>query len=170
MAPRFTVRGTLPDDWREVRSLRLHALADTPIAFGETLAAARLHSEDVWRSRAARDLQEHSTLLVAIDRTGTWAGTMGGVVDGLPDDPLPMLVGVFVEPAFRGRRVGVADALLTAVETWAAGEGPALTLHVREDNPRAIAFYESRGFVRTGVTLPYPLAPGSRELELRKAL
>lgn len=168
MAPRFIVRGTLPDDWREVRALRLRALADTPIAFGETVATARRHDEQTWRSRASRDQQEHSTLLAAITDDGTWVGTMGGYVEGTPDAPMPMLVGVFVEPAFRGRRIGVADALLEGVEAWARVEGPALTLHVHEDNPRAIGFYESRGFVRTGRTFPYPLAQGSRELELRK--
>lgn len=170
MAQRFTVRGTVPDDWQQVRALRFRALADTPIAFGETLSTARRHGEDVWRSRAARNQQAHSTLLAAIAPDGTWIGTMGGYVEGTQDAPVPMLVGVFVEPAFRGRRFGVADALLKEVATWATGEGSSLTLHVHEDNPRAIGFYESRGFVRTGRTLPYPLAQGSRELEMRLTL
>jgi ribosomal protein S18 acetylase RimI-like enzyme len=170
MPPRFTVRSTTAADWQEVRSLRLQALADTPIAFGETLATGRRRGEDDWRERAGRGEREHSTLLAAIDPDGTWVGTMGGYVEGTPAAPVPMLVGVFVAPSHRGRRSGVADALLAGVEAWAASKGDSISLDVHEDNERAIAFYEARSYVRTGRTHPYPLAPGSRELEMRKAL
>ncbi|KQO60396.1 GNAT family N-acetyltransferase [Curtobacterium sp. Leaf261] len=170
MAPRFTVRSTTAADWQEVRALRLQALADTPIAFGETLAAGRRRDEASWRERGGRGQLEHSTFLAAIDADGTWVGTMGGTVEGTPAAPLPMLVGVFIAPSHRGRRIGVADALLAGVEEWAATEGDTITLDVHEDNDRAIAFYEARAYVRTGRTRPYPLAQGSRELEMRKAL
>ena len=164
----LTIRRTTDDDWRELRDLRLEALADTPHAFGETLAVARTHAEAEWRARGARGHNPHSILLAAIDdETGDWVGTMGGYLD---TPTTPMLVGVYVTPTHRGSMAGVTDALLDTVEEWARTEGDSLTLHVHEANPRAIAFYTRRGYESTGRVIPYPLDPSANEFELRKSL
>lgn len=164
----FTVRPTREDDWPRVRALRLEALADTPLAFGETLADALLSNETDWRARAQPN--DSSVRVVAVDdETGAFVGTMGGFVD---DDAelgrIPVLVGVYVTPGWRGRGFGVAYALLEAVETWAATVGPAIILHVHERNPRASALYLRSGYVPTGRTFPYELEGGGIEIELRK--
>jgi hypothetical protein len=91
------------DDWRELRDLRLEMLADTPIAYGETLAEALALDEAEWRFRARRAASPESTSIVAIDdATGRWVGNMSGYVNH-EGDPNPMLVGVYVHPDFRGR-------------------------------------------------------------------
>ena len=172
MSPRVpstvTIRRTTADDWQQVRDLRLEMLEDTPLAYGETLATGLTHGEAEWRSRGARGQAPHSVLLAAVDdETGEWVGTMGGYLDA-PGSP--MLVGVYVRPSRRGKEAGVADALLDTVVEWARTEGSALTLHVHEDNARAVAYYRRRGFEPTGVTVPYVLDPASRELELRLPL
>ncbi|WP_411722017.1 GNAT family N-acetyltransferase [Mycetocola sp.] len=156
-------------DWQRVRDLRLEMLRDTPIAFMETVEAAEANSEDVWRMRADRGNTLDSVQLVAVDASGRWVGTMSGFVDRL-DVGGPLLVGVFVSPAARGRDAGVADALLDAVEHWARGQGNSLTLHVHEDNDRAIAFYRRRGYDLTGRTIPYNLDPTKNELEMRRTV
>jgi GNAT superfamily N-acetyltransferase len=143
MSPRtpstVTIRRTTADDWQQVRDLRLEMLEDTPLAYGETLATGLTHGEQEWRTRGARGQAPHSVLLAAIDdETGEWVGTMGGYLDA---PGAPMLVGVYVRPSHRGREAGVADALLDTVVEWARSEGSALTLHVHEDNPRAVAYY-----------------------------
>jgi len=167
---RIEVRATTADDWQQVRALRLEMLADTPIAFGETLEAAQRVTEAGWRERGRRGANPHSTALVAIDLdTGAWAGIMGGYVDDAVGSK-PLLVGVYVSPAYRGKNSHVTDLLLAGVEEWARGEGDELLLHVHESNPRAIAAYERRGFHATGVTVPYVLDPSTRELEMRKRL
>jgi len=90
---------------------------------------------------------------------------MGGYLE----NGAPLLVGVYVSPDYRGA-AGVADALLTAVEDWARERGDRLALHVHSGNARARAYYRSRGFVETGVTIPYVLDTSALELEMVKAL
>ncbi|MDN5768889.1 MAG: hypothetical protein L0H96_22325 [Humibacillus sp.] len=62
-----------PEDWAVFRALRLRALADSPNAFGVTLAEATANAELIWRDRAggpgpgvlARTLEE---LVIGADR------------------------------------------------------------------------------------------------------
>jgi GNAT superfamily N-acetyltransferase len=164
-----TIISPTESDWQGVRDLRLEMLRDTPIAFMETIEAAEANSEDVWRMRANRGNTPGSAQFVAVDASGRWVGTMSGFVDRLEVGG-PLLVGVFVSPAARGRAAGVADALLDAIEDWARAHGSTLTLHVHEDNERAIAFYRRRGYDLTGRTIPYNLDPTRNELEMRRTV
>lgn len=164
----FSLRATTADDWREIRDLRLEMIKDTPTAYVETLDDALGHDEAEWRMRGARGTAEHGISVAAVSSAGDWVGTMGGFVPDAGTGPL--LVGVYVAPGWRGHRMGVADALLAAVEDWAHTEDQRLTLHVHEGNDRARKFYERRGFTATGHTVPYNLEPSQRELEMVKRL
>ncbi|PPG04906.1 GNAT family N-acetyltransferase [Pseudoclavibacter sp. RFBI5] len=164
----FTIRATTPDDWHEVREIRLEMLQDTPLAYTETLEEALGHDEAEWRRRGARGDAANGISLVAVLDDGRWVGTMGCV--SFRDEPWPMLVSVYVASAFRGAAAGVTDALLAEVEAWASSRASGLMLHVHEDNARARAAYERRGFVATGSTIPYPLDRRQRELEMVKRL
>jgi GNAT superfamily N-acetyltransferase len=163
----FTVRATRADDWREVRALRLEMLADTPNAFGETLDHATRVAEAEWRSRGARGDQPNGAQFAAIDDDGRWIGTMGSYVTARGE---AMLVGVYVSPRFRGLQRGVTDALLAAVEDWCRPRFATLALQVHEQNPRARAAYERRGFEYTGARVPYILQSGEFELVMVKRL
>lgn len=165
----ITIRRTREADWEAYRRLRLEMLADTPLAFGETLANAEGWGESEWRMRSRRGEATDQILVAAIERrTGRWVGTMGGFVASGPDVTGPLLVGVYVTPSHRGRSFGVASALLAEVEAWAATLAGALFLHVHEDNLRAIAFYQRNGYRLTGKVEQYILNPGQRELEMVK--
>ncbi|MCU1446047.1 N-acetyltransferase [Cryobacterium sp.] len=164
----YRIRRMVESDWRQVRELRLEMLADTPIAFGETLQDARGHTESEWRMRGGGGSAEHGITLVAVDPAGRWVGTMAGYV---PDPATgPLLVGVYVSPGHRGREAGVFDTLLGAIEDWARGEGELLTLHVHEDNSRARAAYLRRGFTETGHRIHYVLDADAWEIEMVKRL
>ncbi len=164
----FILRPTTEADWCEVRDLRLEMLRDTPIAYGETLEAAKHHGEDEWRMRGARGESSSGTVLAAIATNGRWIGTMGVFI---PDNTKrPLLVGVYVAPEYRGSEAGVADALLAGIERWAANRADTLALHVHEDNLRAIRAYEKRGFRFTGEAFPCVLDASKRELEMAKVL
>lgn len=160
----FSVRPTTASDWRDVRSLRLEMLRDSPDAFGTTLEAARRYSSWEWRARAGRGSSATALSLGAIDDEGRWIGTMGAWIPAR--GTAPVLVSVYVVPESRGRSAGVADRLLDAVEQWAAARADSLTLMVHENNARARAFYERRGFRLTGEAKPYPRNPEERELEM----
>ena len=151
-------------DWERVRDLRLRALRDTPIAFLESVDDALALPEEVWRERARRNEQPDTVVLVARDEDAGWIGTMTAVAsDTGPwylDRPSERagerrayLVGVWIDPAFRGREAGVTDQLLAAIAAWVRDDrGLArLHLHVSDENPRARRYYERRGFTATGV-------------------
>lgn len=159
----ISIRNVTVDDWREFRAIRLRMLADTPLAYGETLAEAESLADDAWRARIARRQGSDNVALAAVD-DGKWVGIMRGYVD---DDRGPTLVGVFVAPEARGHGAGVADALLDGIVAWARRHGDALVLDVHAENPRAIAFYRRRGFVETDTTHPYELPPYGDEVEMR---
>ena len=166
-AANVRIRATTEEDWQQVRDLRIEMIRDTPLAFGETLESALANSEATWRLRGARGTSGAGTFVVAIDETtGRWVGTMGGFIE----NGHAMLVGVYVSPSHRGRRNGVAEALLAEVEHWARAIGSTLRLHVHEANPRARAFYQRLGFVETGQLYPYVLDRSANELEMIKRL
>lgn len=163
----FTVRRTTEEDWRQSRDLRLEMLADTPLAFTETLECARLRSDEQWRERTRSGNSPTGVRVAAIASDGRWIGTMGAYI---PPIGTPVLVGVYVAAPFRGSVPGVTDALLEAVEEWARERGDTLTLLVHERNARALAAYAKRGFQLTGRSEPYELNPSERDLEMVKPL
>ncbi|MBW4040681.1 MAG: GNAT family N-acetyltransferase [Acidobacteria bacterium] len=160
----FSVREVEERDWVRMRALRLEMLADTPIAYLETLATAEAHPVSHWQ-RLARG-RPGGTKLVAELEDGRWVGTMTGIIA----EGTPTLVAVYVSPTVRGAAAGVTDALLAGVERWAVQHGDQLRLEVNELNGRAVEAYRRRGFVLTGRTTPYPLDPPSFELEMVKRL
>ncbi|MBB2901288.1 ribosomal protein S18 acetylase RimI-like enzyme [Kineococcus radiotolerans] len=159
------LRGVEEADWPRWRDLRLRMLADTPLAFTETLETARGHDEEEWRSRVRRAREPGSSTLVA-EEGERWVATMS--VFTHPRQGL-FLVSVYVDPAHRGE--GLADRVLAEVLRWARTRPgqDGIRLHVHERNPRAQAFYHRWGFRDTGVRVPYHLDPTQREVEMRLA-
>ncbi|MFE6237405.1 GNAT family N-acetyltransferase [Cellulosimicrobium sp. NPDC057862] len=170
--PTTTVARVRPDDWRDLRDVRLRALADAPSAFGSTLVREAAFPDDVWRERAA---QGRTLLARSVPDDGVPAegdrspGRVVGVAAVFPshDDPTAAeLVSVWVDPDARG--TGVAAALLRSAEALAAELGArALALRVTATNARARRLYEGAGFAPTGETKPLPSDP--RLLEVRMA-
>ena len=121
----------MEDDSREYRALRFEMLADTPLAYLETLEQARMHPDSHWRGRAA-NTSAASRLFAAVAADGRWIGSIGGFqASGAPH---PYLVGVYVTPAYRGREHRVTDELLDAVSAWARSRSDRLLLQVHEQN------------------------------------
>ncbi|MEV4618320.1 GNAT family N-acetyltransferase [Asanoa sp. NPDC049573] len=160
------VRRVRPADAARTRALRLEMLADSPLAFLETLAqaAARPHAE-----YAAR-IAENSTgdrvaqfIAVVDDRVVAHAGGTA-----IADEPgVTVIFAVYVTPAWRGK--GLISALTAAVSAWSRAAGrPDLMLEVVVGNDRAVRAYERVGFVDTGVRLPHPTTAAMTELQMRR--
>jgi GNAT superfamily N-acetyltransferase len=166
MTTRATVRRVRLQDAARMRALRLEMLADTPLAFLETLAeaAALPHSEFV--DRVARgSFGDFSAQFVA-EVDGRFVGHAGGIAS--PDDPkVTIIFAVYITPAHRGS--GLLEQLLDGVAAWSRNAGrPELMLEVVVGNDRARRAYERLGFVDTGVRVPHPVIPVLKELQMRR--
>ncbi len=159
----YEVRRFRADEWQGFREIRLEALKDTPIGFGERYEDALAKPDEVWRERTRRAAQApDSALFAALDQTGRPVGTAGAFTkaeSSLTEGKELVIYGVYVSPEHRGPRLGVASLLFDAVIKWAREDGGAdvVTLSVHERNDRAHAFYRRYGFADTGETEPYML-------------
>jgi GNAT superfamily N-acetyltransferase len=149
-----------------MRALRLEMLADTPLAFLETLAdaAALPHSE--FTDRVARGSFGHFCAQFIAEVDGRFVGHAGGIAS--PDDPkLTIIFAVYVTPAHRG--TGLLQQLIDGVAAWSRSAGrPELMLEVVVGNDRALRAYERLGFVDTGVRVVHPVIPVLTELQMRR--
>lgn len=160
------VRRVRPDEGLRLRALRLRALADAPWAFGSTLAREEAFAESVWQERAARGAAGEGRVTYVAQHGDRWIAMATGLV---ADGPRLDLVGMFVEPAARGRRVG--GALVEAVAAWARGHGAArLYLWVTSTNEAGLALYHRCGFRTTGRSQPLDHTPSLLQLEMMRDL
>ena len=72
----YTVRRTTADEWREFRELRLEALRDSPMNFGQTHEQALAHPDELWQERARTNAtSDVQAFYVAVDdATGKLVG------------------------------------------------------------------------------------------------
>ena len=142
-------------DWRTLREVRLHALAEAPSAFGSTLERELAYEEHTWRERAGAG----RTFLARLD--GDVVGLVSYYVEPGREDER-QLVSMWVDPRARGS--GAAVQLVAAVREAAAVEGArVLTLFVADGNDRARRLYEGLGFRPTGERQPLPSNPARGE-------
>ncbi|MFE5588376.1 GNAT family N-acetyltransferase [Kitasatospora sp. NPDC056531] len=154
----YFIRRMTSTEWRELRTIRLEALRDSPTAFSSSYDDAATLPDDVWQQRAAVEAtSEEGATFIAADEAGNWVGIAG--VAPLPDVPDHVHVhSVYVSPTYRGPAGPAADLLKASIRyaqdhtdiRW-------LTLGVHESNERALAFYRRFGFEDTGKTVPYVL-------------
>jgi ribosomal protein S18 acetylase RimI-like enzyme len=138
-----TLRRLGPDDWQDFRDIRLRSLADSPDAFGSTLAREQGFTEVDWRRRLT------GPVYVVLDPAPV---AVGGIFD---NHGTPHVWGMWTDPGHRGR--GHARAILDAL----IPPGTAAQLDVNITNRDARAMYERYGFVGTGEL--EPLRPGSEQ-------
>lgn len=146
-------------DWATYRDVRLASLADSPDAFGSTLARETELTEADWKARVARS----ATFLGA--RGGRALATATGIRSTDPDDGGVEIVGVWAHPDARG--TGLPAATVRAVVSW-AGERP-VRLWVAVTNVAAERFYAKLGFEPTGRRGPLPRDHSITELEMALA-
>ncbi|UVJ40346.1 GNAT family N-acetyltransferase [Arthrobacter sp. CJ23] len=169
------IRRLARSDWQLLRDVRLEMIADTPMAYVESLAAAKRQTDTQWQERAAAMSEDSSVTLVADGgQDGSRISALMRVVIKHPQEPgrprQVMLSSVYVAPEHRG--LGLADQLLLescAVAETDLGAG-IIELGVHEDNTRALKFYERHGFRTTGARRPYPQDKSKSELVMERRL
>jgi GNAT superfamily N-acetyltransferase len=153
------------EDWRDVRALRLRALADAREAFEMTLAQAEQWTDDDWMRRVAKG--DERVTLVEEDEDGNLVGMAVGLFD--PAARVAYLVGMFVDPG--KRRAGVGRGLVEAVESWARQvDATRIELEVNPKMMPAVRLYERCGFERSGRSRALSSRPAVTVMEMSKTL
>jgi ribosomal protein S18 acetylase RimI-like enzyme len=152
-----TIRAFSANEWRVYRDLRLRALADSPDAFGSTLAAETGHLDAEWARQLASSVDSPLNLPLVAEVRGEPIGLAWGRID-TSDPDLAALYQMWVAPSHRG--VDAGQMLLKAVIAWArARNASSLDLGVTCGDSPARRLYERAGFQPMGE--PQPLRPGS---------
>ncbi|GIF09490.1 hypothetical protein Asi03nite_70280 [Actinoplanes siamensis] len=152
-----------------MRALRLEMLADSPLAFLETLAQAAARSHEGYRRRLGMAAEgPQLAQFVADPGDGPLLGHAGGTE--IPEEPLVTVVfSVYLTPASRGGKM--LASLVETVADWSTAAGRhELMLEVVVGNGRAVRAYEKLGFEDTGVRLPHPTVPVLTQLQMRRRL
>ncbi|GIJ28097.1 hypothetical protein Vqi01_32590 [Micromonospora qiuiae] len=163
---RAEIRRVRPTDAGRMRALRLEMLADTPLAFLETIAeaAARPHAE--YAARIAQVSAGTVNAQFVADPGGRLVGQIGGMAHPT-ESRVTLLYAVYVTPAWRGN--GLLADLVAAAAAWSREcWRDELMLEVVVGNDRAYRAYRRLGFTDTGVRVPHPTVPGLRELQMRR--
>jgi GNAT superfamily N-acetyltransferase len=162
----LNIRRIRADEWERLRALRLQALADAPMAFAATLAREEAFADDVWQERAAGGAAGVDRVTFIAEEGGRWVGLATGLLAG---QPVPALVGMFVEKS--ARQGGIGAALVERVASWTRDRGgDRLVLWVTADNHAAIALYRRCGFAPTGAARPVAHTPACSEQEMMRWL
>lgn len=162
----FTVHRVTPADAARMRALRLEMLADSPLAFLETVAQAAARPHEDFRRRIALASSGRRLAQFVADPGGPLIGHAGGTV--LPEEPdVTVIFAVYITPARRGG--SVLSELVETVADWSRSVGrPGLMLEVVVGNDRAVRAYQRLGFEDTGVRVPHPTVPALTELQMRR--
>jgi ribosomal protein S18 acetylase RimI-like enzyme len=136
------------DDWQLWRALRLEALAESPSAFGSTLAQWSGSGDTELRWRARLEMDAAHNVIALLDAAPV------GMLTTSPDiesQDRAWLMSMWVAPNVR--KSGIARALIDNGIEW-AGDANKKSVHlmVRQGNTSAIALYARCGFALTGVT------------------
>jgi len=161
----IAIRSITPQDAMLFKAVRLRALQDSPSAFGSTYAKESQLSDAEWLNRATNWNGESRIMFVALD--GNEACGIAGSYTDPHDATRAQLISMWTAPTHRQR--GIGRLLINEVLTWARQRNVRiLQLMVTSSNERAIRFYDSLGFSRTGHTEPYPNDPALIEYEMSR--
>ena len=151
------IRIFAPQEWETYKDLRLRALADSPDAFGRTLAEEQERSDAEWANRLASGANSDRDLPLVVEVNEQPAGLAWGRIEESSPD-VAYLFQMWVAPAHR--RLGAGQMLLETIIAWAKAKNARyLDLGVTLGNNPAMRLYRRTGFEPAGE--PQPLRPGS---------
>jgi GNAT superfamily N-acetyltransferase len=131
-----------PNDWPELRTIRLEALQREPAAYSSTYADWAHRPEEDWRCRLDRP---NSVTLVARS-DGRPIGMAGAILGVDGEREVAMIVGMYVNAGHRRRGVGRLLLRALLAEIAAHPEITTTRLWVTPTQEAARRFYASLGF------------------------
>jgi RimJ/RimL family protein N-acetyltransferase len=132
-------------------TLRQATQADSEFAYCTKRAAFRQYVDKVWGWDEDEQRRLHEQHFAAQDfRVIDLAGTDVGVMAMVVTSECVKLNQLFILPEYQGKGIG-CECMLRIMEE-AHSLGLPVRLRVLKVNPRALAFYERLGFMRTGET------------------
>jgi GNAT superfamily N-acetyltransferase len=148
----------------------MEMLADSPLAFGETLPEAQSRTAEEWQDLVAQLITRPiRTAFLASDEQGSCGFVC---VDSAWAEAPPNTVVVsrlWVAPRQRG--TGLGRRLMEVVTEWATQKHAGLLgLGVTEMNTSALQFYEHLGYTDTGMRFPWPPDPSKHIIILGRPL
>lgn len=159
------IRPIRPDEGRRFRSIRLEAIAESPTAFGSTLAELLSRPPEYWDQRAANGAEGPDAILLVAEEGDRWVGIVGGFMGEEAGTRYVDLISMWVHPASRGR--GIGRRLIRRLVAWAREHGArCVVLWVTENNEAATALYRRAGFRETGERQPHPWHGGLDEVRM----
>ena len=145
-----------PDEWTELRDIRLSALKESPDAFLATYDEESGYDETRWRSEFAR-CDWHIGF-----ENGTAISLLGCTRNIDEPGSAPYLEYLWVSPG--ARRRGAASEILSYVLDRLRTFGVrAAYLWVLDGNDAAVQLYRRAGFVSSNHSQPLASRPGRRE-------
>jgi ribosomal protein S18 acetylase RimI-like enzyme len=160
------VRRIAADEGRELRRMRLAAIADSPGTFATTLAVARARPFQRWDQVAEASCEGGEQATWFAEHAGEAAGMINAYRSG---DETVTLTSLWAAPGHR--HLGVADALMGRAIEWAEEHAAErVRLWVVQRNDEARAFYERWGFTPTGREIKYEPDPRLVEIQLERAV
>ena len=157
MQSTFAVRRFTSNEWRTYKELRLRALGDSPDAFGSTLAAEQVSTDEQWSARLTRGVMSNADLPLVAEVSGRSVGLAWAKIDE-SEQSVVHLYQMWVAANFRRR--GAGQMLLYAAIAWAkASSAEAIVLGVSCGDTAASRLYARAGFIPVGP--PEPLRAGS---------
>lgn len=148
----IAIRTLQTHEWGLYRAIRLRSLADSPDAFGSTLAEEQTYSEQTWSGRLARAAEFGRDYPLVAEQGGEGVGLLWAKFNN--DEPTVVnIYQVWVAPECRGR--GVAAAMLRNAVRWARESGAeCVELAVTCGDTPAVRLYTREGFVNHGEPEP----------------
>ncbi len=136
-----------PDDWQELRDLRIQATKEVPFAFGWTTNEEIARTEEDWRKRFADSThysaRENGKLLGVLCVSLETKRSM--------QSHIAKIFSVYVAPEVRGQGVGkmLMDAAIDDLKK--NSKIVKITLNVAETQGAARRLYENAGFKQAGI-------------------
>ena len=143
------IKPMLPDQWQLHKTVRSAALADAPYAYRSTLESVINRSDQDWKQITHKYASTPNSVTYFAFENELPCGMSACVIGGSEAE----MYAVWVDPACR--RKGVGQALIDFGCAWSQPKGAKrLRVGIFDDNSAALAFYQSVGFIDSGLTDP----------------